>query len=268
MLLVGRSGAGDAVYLVSMGHTSTDLKSPVEYSRPMASAAPVSIDLATLIANGQAFGLSPEDFLTRSAATQRGRLLVAAALVVAGQGYAGASVRDIVAAAGVSRSTFYDNFDGKDECLIAAYQATVSTSLARMAEAALAAAEHGWRSGLVAGVRSVFAEIRERPAVARATYVELGSAGAAVLVARREGNDLFAEHVRSLADAVRQVDPRMPDVSLGRIGLLISGLDLRIAYVLNEGRLDELDLIEDLAIEAIDAMYSPALSDARVVEHA
>lgn len=235
-----------------------------------------TFDLATLIGNGEAFGLSPEDFLTRSSSTQRGRLLVAAALVVARQGYAGASVSDIVAAAGVSRSTFYDNFDGKDECLIAAYQTTVTTSLARMAEAAMAAAGNGWRAGLVAGVHSVFTEIRERPAIARATYVELGSAGAAVLAARREGNDRFAQHVRSLADAVRQVDPRMPDVSLGRIGLLISGLDLRIAYVLNEARaretgatapgdgLKELDVIEQLAVEAIDAMYSPALADALV----
>lgn len=225
---------------------------------------PVTIDLATLIANGQAFGLSPEDFLTRSSATQRGRLLVAAALVVAGRGYAGASVTDIVAAAGVSRSTFYENFDGKDECLIAAYQATVTTTLARMAEAALQAAAQGWRAGLVAGVHAVFDAIRERPAVARATYVELGSAGAAVLVARREGNDRFAEQVGALADLVRRVDPRMPEVGLGRIGLLISGLDLRIAYALNEGRIEELDLIEAVAVEAIDAMYSPALADAQV----
>ncbi len=227
----------------------------------MAMTEPVTIDLATLIANGQAFGLSPEDFLTRSSATQRGRLLVAAALVVAGQGYAGASVSDIVAAAGVSRSTFYDNFEGKDDCLIAAYQATVTTSLARMAEAARAAAGEGWRAGLVAGVHSIFTDIRERPDVARATYVELGSAGAAVLKARREGNDVFAEHVRALADAVREIDPRMPDVSLGRIGLLISGLDLRIAYALNEGRLQALDQIEALTVEAIDAMYFPALAD-------
>lgn len=219
-----------------------------------------SFDLATLIDNGVAFGLSTTDFLTRSGATQRGRLLVASTLVVAERGYAKASVSDIVAAAGVSRSTFYDNFTGKDDCLIAAYQATVTTSLSRMAETAMAAAADGWRAGLVAGVRLIFSDIRERPLVARATYVELGTAGAGVLAARREGNDRFAEHVAALAAAVRQVDPRMPEVSLGRIGLLISGLDLRIAYALNEGALDRLDQVAELAIEAIDAMYSPALA--------
>lgn len=251
------------MYPQSIQHTLEDFKSPFEYTASV-EAETLSIDLATLIANGEAFGLSAEDFLTRSSATQRGRLLVAAALVVAGQGYAGASVRDIVAAAGVSRSTFYENFDGKDDCLIAAYEATVTASLARMADAALAAADQGWHAGLVSGVRSVFDDIRRRPAVARATYVELGSAGAAVLQARRHGNDRFADHVRALADAVRRADPRMPEVSLGRIGLLVSGLDLRIAYVLNEGRLDELDEVEALAIEAIDAMYSPALAPAKV----
>ncbi|KAA1415435.1 TetR/AcrR family transcriptional regulator [Nocardioides humilatus] len=218
-----------------------------------------SIDLSTLIANGVAFGLSPEDFLTRSAATQRGRLLVASTLVVAERGYAKASVSDIVAAAGVSRSTFYDNFDGKDDCLIAAYQATVTTSLARMAERAMVAAADGWRAGLVAGVQLIFDDIRDRPMVAQATYVGLVAAGPGVLAARREGNARFAEHVHALAAAVRTVDPRMPDVSVPRLELLISGLDLRIAYALNVGNVDELDEIRDLTIEALDVMYSPAL---------
>lgn len=221
-----------------------------------------SIDLTTLLANGVAFGLSPEDFLTRSSATQRDRLLVAAALVVAERGYAKASVSDIVAAAGVSRSTFYEGFDGKDDCLIAAYQATVTTSLARMAKAAMAAATDGWHAGLVAGVRLIFDDIRERPMIARATYVELVAAGPGVLAARRDGNDRFAEHVHALASAVRKVDARMPDVSLRRIQLLISGLDLRIAYAINAGEFDQLDKLADLTIEAIDAMYSPALAPA------
>jgi AcrR family transcriptional regulator len=223
----------------------------------------MTFDLHTLIANGVAFGMAPTDFLTRSAATQRGRLLVAASLVVAERGYAKASVRDIVTAAGVSRTTFYDNFDGKEDCLIAAYQATVTTSLSRMAEAATAAATDGWRAGLLAGVQLIFSDIRERPMIARATYIELVSAGPRVLACRREGNDRFAEHVAALATAVRQVDPRMPEVSLGRIQLLISGLDLRIAYALNEGGSDQLDEVEALAIESIDAMYSPALAAAR-----
>jgi AcrR family transcriptional regulator len=220
-----------------------------------------TIDLSTLLANGVAFGLSPEDFLTRSSATQRDRLLVAATLVVAERGYAKASVSDIVAAAGVSRSAFYESFDGKDDCLVAAYQATVTASLARMAQTAMEAAAAGdWRAGLIKGVQLIFSDIRERPMVARATYVELVAAGPAVLSARRDGNDRFAEHVHALAAAVRSIDPRMPDVSLGRIQLLISGLDLRIAYALNAGELDQLDALADLAIETIDAMYSPALA--------
>lgn len=219
-----------------------------------------SVDLATLIANGEAFGLSPEDFLTRSSATQRGRLLVAAALVVAERGYAKASVSDIVSAAGVSRSTFYESFEGKDDCLVAAYQTAVTVTMNRMAQAATAAAADGWHAGLVAGVRSVFADIKDRPAVARATYVEMGSAGSGVLVSRRQGNDRFAEHVYALAKLVRQVHPKMPEVGLGRIQLLVSGLDLRIAYAINEGSPDQLDAVADLAIEAIDAMYDPALA--------
>ncbi len=49
------------------------------------------------------------------------RLLRAAADVFAKQGFAHASLSDIVAQAGVSRQTFYEHFDDMQECLMQVY---------------------------------------------------------------------------------------------------------------------------------------------------
>ncbi len=213
-------------------------------------------DTRALLADGPALGFAPAEFLSRSSETQRGRLLVAGALVIADKGYAGATVRDIVAAAGVSRTAFYQHFEGKDDCLIEAYRASVTITLERMGAAATEAAAEGWRVALAAGVRSVFEMIRDHPAVARATYVELGGAGARGLEARQEGNDRFAAQIEELADAVRGIDPAMPAADPRLIRLVISGLELRIAYAINDGRLDELDALAGVALDALAAIFS------------
>src|SRR5699024_2382030 len=49
----------------------------------------------------------------------RQRLLAAAAVVIAREGYQGASVEDISAEAGFSRGAFYSNFEDKDELFLA-----------------------------------------------------------------------------------------------------------------------------------------------------
>src|SRR5689334_4255912 len=53
---------------------------------------------------------------------QRVRILDATAIVVAERGYEAATVADIVRAAGVSRSTFYEQFASKEACFLEAYE--------------------------------------------------------------------------------------------------------------------------------------------------
>jgi AcrR family transcriptional regulator len=55
--------------------------------------------------------------------SQSERLLEAIVDVVAEKGYAATRVADIVARAGVSRATFYQQFRDKDDCFLAAYMA-------------------------------------------------------------------------------------------------------------------------------------------------
>lgn len=57
------------------------------------------------------------------AASQRRRMLAAMVTAVAEKGYVGVAVADVVSRARVSRATFYEQFDGKTDCFVAALQA-------------------------------------------------------------------------------------------------------------------------------------------------
>ena len=68
---------------------------------------------------------------------KRRRLFSALAELTAGQGYEATSITDIVARAAIARKTLYDNFEGKDELLLAAVEDAIGATLARV-EAACA----------------------------------------------------------------------------------------------------------------------------------
>src|SRR6516164_1797887 len=65
---------------------------------------------------------------------QRVRMLAAMVQAVAEKGYARVAVTDVVERAGVSRKTFYEQFANKDDCFLAAYDATVDDLLATIDE--------------------------------------------------------------------------------------------------------------------------------------
>ena len=88
------------------------------------------------------------------AASQRTRLLEAVGRTVAEKGYAAATIDDIVRGAGVSKKTFYEHFQDKLDCFLAAYE-TASDELyehVRAAQDAVPAADgQGRRAAATAG---------------------------------------------------------------------------------------------------------------------
>src|SRR3954453_20626074 len=63
--------------------------------------------------------------------TQRERMLDAMARAVAAKGYAKLTVSDVVALAGVSRRTFYEQFADKEECFLESYAAGAGAIIRR-----------------------------------------------------------------------------------------------------------------------------------------
>lgn len=64
--------------------------------------------------------------------SQRRRLLAGMISATAATGYAAVSVADVVAAAKVSRSTFYEQFDSKLDCYLATFDACIDELMATM----------------------------------------------------------------------------------------------------------------------------------------
>jgi AcrR family transcriptional regulator len=120
---------------------------------------------------------------------QRDRILRATVEVVAERGVAGASVKLVLAGAGVSSRTFYECFTGLDECLVA----IVDGAFARLSALASRAfeGEGSWVDGMRVALASVLWFLDSEPALARVMLVETLAGAPAVREHRQLGIDAF-----------------------------------------------------------------------------
>jgi AcrR family transcriptional regulator len=109
------------------------------------------------------------------AADQRERLFGAMIEVVDEQGFVASTISDLVKRAGVSRRSFYEHFENKEECLLATYDSLVEGLTARIA--ATYDPESPLMDQIEALVRAIFDAASERPDAARLVSVEMGAAG-------------------------------------------------------------------------------------------
>jgi AcrR family transcriptional regulator len=128
---------------------------------------------------------------------QRQRILAAVADVCHAAGYVSMSVEDIVVTSGVSRRTFYDNFRGKEDVYLAAYD-EASKQLLTQVYAAYEAAD-----GLVARVRdslnAFLTFVAEEPAFADMCIVEVMAAGTIAIERRNRTMQAFSEMIEKAA---------------------------------------------------------------------
>jgi AcrR family transcriptional regulator len=109
------------------------------------------------------------------AAHQRERLVEAMVQVVNERGVVATTISDIVARAGISRRTFYEHFENKEDCLLATYDTVVETEVQRLLE--LPNSSGSWMEQLEGIIRGLFDAIAERPDAARLICVEMGASG-------------------------------------------------------------------------------------------
>jgi AcrR family transcriptional regulator len=139
--------------------------------------------------------------------SQRERMLRAVAHVSAEKGYTGMSVADIIGAAGVSRRTFYEHFEDKEQCFLVSYDAAVH-QVTRVVEEAYAG-EDAWRDGARAALRRFLEYLAAEPEFARMCIVEVLAAGPRALARR----DAAMERFRRVVEAGRDeagVSPSVP----------------------------------------------------------
>jgi AcrR family transcriptional regulator len=119
----------------------------------------------------------PREFVTHN---QRERLIAGLAEAVAEHGYSGTTIAHITRAAAVSRRTFYEHFESKDECFVAAYDAVMG-ELRERVSAAFEQEGVEWPLAIKAGIDAMLGFLAANPALARLCMVEALVAGPAVV---------------------------------------------------------------------------------------
>jgi AcrR family transcriptional regulator/DNA-binding MarR family transcriptional regulator len=115
---------------------------------------------------------------------QRARLLDATFAVVAEQGYRGMAVRAVTERAGVSAKTFYDLFQDREDCFLAAFDHGVDRLEVSVRPAY--EGEGDWVAGIRAGLGALLDVLDREPALRTLVFVEALGAGPRVLARRAE----------------------------------------------------------------------------------
>ncbi len=124
---------------------------------------------------------------------QRARVLAAVTEVVRERGVRGVAVAPIVARSGVSRRTFYEQFDDCNDCLRAAFEHAVG----RAAETVLPAYEAagGWRERIGAGLEAALDFLDAEPEMGALCVVDALAAEGAVQERRTRVVDILVDAV-------------------------------------------------------------------------
>ncbi|HEV3071704.1 MAG TPA: TetR family transcriptional regulator [Solirubrobacteraceae bacterium] len=124
----------------------------------------------------------------RVAEIQRQRIIGAMAEVAAEKGAANVTVAHIVARAGISRRTFYEIFEDREACLLAALEEAIGQAAATVVPAYRGGGRPdfgaGWRERVRAGLAALLTFLEEEPGLGRLCVVEALGAGEGALERR------------------------------------------------------------------------------------
>lgn len=174
----------------------------------------------------------PSDLVS---AVQRERLLAAMLRATAELGYREVSVQEVLDRAGVSRPTFYEHFENKEACFLAAFD----SAAARLRERLETAAEdgEGWRQRFRLSLEELLRFVAEDHDAAMSLIVDARAACPPAL----ERRDQLLDHFASCLDTqVRaEADPANAPSAIAAAGI-IGGIEALLYARLNRGEADDI----------------------------
>jgi AcrR family transcriptional regulator len=184
----------------------------------------------------------PRELVARS---QRERLLAAVVRVTASNGYEDTSVADILEEAGVGRESFYELFDDKQDCLLAAREVLIDHLEGTIREAYVGPGP--WVDRIRDALAATLVWFAADPAATRAMIVEFMTIG-----------PVFREHIQSdlrrftaLLDEGLDEAEAAPDLP-GATSLAVGGGVARVYEEVVRGRTAELpSLLPELTYELL-----------------
>jgi AcrR family transcriptional regulator len=104
--------------------------------------------------------------------------------VVSERGYPETRVVDVIEVAGVSRKTFYELFDGKEQCFLTTYDSLLGSVYADTSEGFESLPGAPWVERAGAGLSALLEHLAAHPSAARFAIVEVLAAGPKALSRR------------------------------------------------------------------------------------
>jgi AcrR family transcriptional regulator len=188
----------------------------------------------------------PREFI---AVHKQRRIMDALAELTTEQGYEATKISDIVRRAGVARKTLYDNFEGKEEVFLAAFDAARDEVLRRVEEGS-AGTDEDWQDRIEGGLAAFLGYVAEQPILARMCMVEALSATPATTKRYEDALELFVE----LTERALPKDERLPDTIAET---LVGGVAWIVYQQIRRG---DAERAEDLLPELTDFITAPFLS--------
>jgi AcrR family transcriptional regulator len=175
----------------------------------------------------------PSDLVS---AIQRERLLAAMLRATAQLGYREVSVQDVLERAGVSRPTFYEHFENKEGCFLAAFD----TTAARLRQRLESAGEEGetWRERLRPALEELLRFVAEEHDAAMSLIVDARAACPPALLRRDELLDHFASCLDTQVRAESSADE--PPSAIAAAGI-VGGIEALLYSRLNRGETDGIE---------------------------
>ena len=195
--------------------------------------------------------------------TQRARMLEATARAVASKGYAKTTVADVVALAGVSRTTFYGHFADKEECFLETYSAGSRALVAGVAAEVRASGASDWHDRVRTGLTRYTEMLAADPDFAHALLVDVLGAGPRAIELRRRAFRQFVDLYRPSPTGTRPADVAMRAVPETLLHALVGGIsELVQEHILTRGA----ETLPELAPTLVELAFSIVELGARLGE--
>jgi AcrR family transcriptional regulator len=185
-------------------------------------------------------------------AAQRELLLEAMAGAVAAKGYRGCAVDDVLELSGLSRSTYYKHFESKEDCFLAAFEATVERLLERMRQAVRMEKEPALQ--IEVGLRELIEMLMAEPNFARLMLIEIRTMG---LVGQEGYQDALGRFAQLLAAVVEDCQATSAEHA-GNAGMVVGAVASTLALEVEARGSGELEgLLPGLTFVALALYLGP-----------
>jgi AcrR family transcriptional regulator len=183
-----------------------------------------------------------------ASASQRPRMLEAITWAVSEKGYARVSVADVVRMAGVSRRTFYEQFNDKEDCFLAACETGMGLITADILEALGGLPPGDWRTRARVALDTYTSALAADPRFARTFLIDVLGAGPTAVKLRQQAYDRFLEQWKALSALAAEEEPELEPVPDLILRALIGGItELLQHQILTEGAETLADMAPTLA---------------------